>query len=340
VDLSTNQPSPKKRSWSIILYIVIWSGLLAAIGYAVWIDIIDEPSQASQVERLANSWCKKSEDNHRLACEAEFKAVVNTSDQVERLANSWCKKLEGNHRLACEAELKAVVNSSDQQVEDSTKSPCEKLQDQLQLACRAEFQNAVDTLDQQISIGRRQRLWLILLSLLIGIPPLLWTVAKTVKDSEEHQRLWLVTLLVLVLLITMAVVTIAVWDVVPDPTFAYVPLPILQWGLVGGILAVIKHLALGRYKQLRKLYPWIVARPILGLFMGGVIYFIALAGGLLVNAQLDQGGHLQSNLWLNAVAFMAAFNERFSEKVLGWFFPEEKPQAKKEDDEDSHQDER
>jgi hypothetical protein len=118
------------------------------------------------------------------------------------------------------------------------------------------------------------------------------------------------------LLLVLVVISIAIWDK-PDFYIAYVPVPILEWGFAGGMLAVINRLASGRYSSVRRLYPWVVARPIIGLFMGGVIYFIALAGAILTKAPLTSGGQLPQNLWLNAVAFIAAFNDRFTEAVIG-----------------------
>lgn len=204
--------------------------------------------------------------------------------------------------------------------------------------CQAKIRDAIAVATKQALDDQRKRLWLILLSLIIGVP-FLGVAARTfITTSEERKPLWIVICYIVILLLVLVVISIAIWNR-PDFFIAYVPVPILEWGFAGGMLAVIHRLASGRYSSVNRLYTWIVARPIIGLFMGGVIYFIALAGGILTHAPLKDG-QLPDNLWLNAIAFIAAFNDRFAEAVIGRITsrfvrqPEEKTAAK-EDSEDN-----
>lgn len=193
---------------------------------------------------------------------------------------------------------------------------CANLPPDVQSNCQEKIRAAIQNVAVQSLYDQRKRLWLILLSLVIGVP-LLWAAARMfTTTSEEHKPLWIVICYVIILLLVLVVVSIVIWNR-PDFFIAYAPVPILEWGFAGGMLAVIHRLASGRYLSVNRLYPWIVARPIIGMFMGGVIYFIALAGGILTNAPLTSEGQLPRNLWLNAVAFIAAFNDRFAEAIIG-----------------------
>ena len=131
---------------------------------------------------------------------------------------------------------------------------------------------------------------------------------------------------VVILLLVLVVVSIAIWNG-PDYNIAYVPVPILEWGFAGGMVAVIHRLAYGRYSSLRKLYLWVIARPVIGFFMSGVIYFIALAAAKVANYQLTTETQY---LWLNAVAFIAAFNDKFADAVIGRFTLKFVPAKEKE----------
>jgi hypothetical protein len=252
---STNPQESKKLDFRIIIYLVVWLLLFAAVSTAIWFDIIRQPIDKSRIDQI-------------MAC------------------NKYIETLCGN------------------------------LPSDAQSNCQEKIKTAIQNVAVQSWYDQRKRLWLILLSLVIGVP-LLWAAVRAfTTTSEERKPLWIVICYVIILLLVLVVVSIAVWNR-PDFFIAYAPVPILEWGFAGGMLAVIHRLASGRYSSVNGLYPWIVARPIIGLFMGGVIYFIALAGGILTNAPLTSEGQLPKNLWLNAVAFIAAFNDRFTEAIIG-----------------------
>jgi hypothetical protein len=162
---------------------------------------------------------------------------------------------------------------------------------------------------------QKKRLWLTLLAIVLGVP-ILGGLGRAARTALPEQKVfWLTAMCIAILLIVLGITTIAVWNL-PDQNVAYVPVPILEWGFAGGMLAVIYRLAYGRVTDVGKLYTWMIARPVIGLFMGGVIYFIMFAGGILVNAQLTNSGQLQNNLWLNALTFIAAFSDKFSTAMI------------------------
>jgi hypothetical protein len=59
------------------------------------------------------------------------------------------------------------------------------------------------------------------------------------------------------------------------------------------------------------LYTWVIAKPIIGLFMGALVYFLALGGGKLLGAPSDalQGERVY---WLSVVAFIGGFSDELS----------------------------
>jgi hypothetical protein len=65
---------------------------------------------------------------------------------------------------------------------------------------------------------------------------------------------------------------------------------------------------------------WAVAKPFIGLFLGSLIYFVALAGARLLSLSPDAPTNapidLRNALWLNAVAFMGGFSDQFSLRVI------------------------
>ncbi len=138
---------------------------------------------------------------------------------------------------------------------------------------------------------------------------------KTSIVNEQKKLFWIAISYVGALLIIMGVLSYLLWGKGPY-IIAYIPIPVLQWSFLGGMVAVLYRLAYRRNNPGIGLYIWIVAKPIIGLVMGAVVYFIALGGGRLVGADLlapnGQPKDFNTILWLNALAFIGGFSDRFS----------------------------
>ena len=96
-----------------------------------------------------------------------------------------------------------------------------------------------------------------------------------------------------------------------DWIILWVPQSVLEWSLIGAIGGVLSRLS--SYPHLSKdekaeLFLWSIVKPFLGTAWGGVIYFLASAGVLVLkgNAAID---NIQ---FLCAIAFIAAFSDKFS----------------------------
>jgi hypothetical protein len=137
--------------------------------------------------------------------------------------------------------------------------------------------------------------------------------------EDERRLLWLAIGVATVLMLVIAVLSYYLWD--PDiadpqkrrsaPIIMFVPVPILQWAFAGAMISVLYRLA---YRIDIKavgleLYTWVVAKPLIGLFMGALVYFVALAVAKLLDGPPEA---LQNALWLNVVAFVGGFSDELS----------------------------
>lgn len=129
---------------------------------------------------------------------------------------------------------------------------------------------------------------------------------------EEKKFFWLTIVYVVLLLLVVVVVSVLIWDK-PNYFIMYVPVSILEWAFVGGMVAVLYRLAYRKkvWDSNLGLYTWVIAKPIIGLVMGALVYFVALGGGKLLGAP-DDALKGEQIYWLNAVAFIGGFSDELS----------------------------
>lgn len=147
------------------------------------------------------------------------------------------------------------------------------------------------------------------------------------SNSTEpgHRNLFWIALFYLALLIaTITLVSRRIWNV-PDIFIAYVPMAIWEWAFIGGMIGVLYRLAYQRNTAGFKLYTWIIAKPVIGTAMGAVVYFLAMGGAVLVGGRLPTRPNdltpqvAESIYWLNALAFIGGFSDRFSIDLINRF---------------------
>ena len=156
--------------------------------------------------------------------------------------------------------------------------------------------------------------------------------AKNRAINEQKKLFWITVGYVAALLIIMGVLSYLLWNR-GTYTIAWVPVAVLEWSFLGGMTAVLYRIAYRQNIRGIRLYCWIIAKPIIGLIMGSVIYFVALGGGRLLGANLlNEDGQikdLNTILWVNALAFIGGFSDRFSvdliDRITGGFLEKEKP---------------
>jgi peptidoglycan/LPS O-acetylase OafA/YrhL len=127
--------------------------------------------------------------------------------------------------------------------------------------------------------------------------------------NEPGKRLRLALLYAVLFLLLMGGVSIALWGI-PDPKIMYVPVPILQWAFTGGMVAVLYRLTYHRKIDLGEadLYVWVIAKPVIGMVMGAMVYFLAVSGELFLNGRTE----IQNIQFLNVLAFIGGFSDRLS----------------------------
>ncbi len=136
------------------------------------------------------------------------------------------------------------------------------------------------------------------------------------KDGQRR-LLWISLFYVDILILVIGAVSILVWGQ-SDSIIAYVPTPILEWAFIGAVVAVLYRLATIENTPGTRLYLWIIAKPLIGLSMGALVYFIALGGSILLG---NPSENLPSNTiyWLCALAFVGGFSDKFSMDLMDRF---------------------
>ena len=114
----------------------------------------------------------------------------------------------------------------------------------------------------------------------------------------------------LVLLLILGAVAYITWGK-PDPQLWYVPVPILMWAFVGGMVGVLYQIAFKKDLNPR-FYTWLVSKPIVGMIMGAIVYFLAVGGELTLNGNTE----IANIQVLCVLAFLGGFSDRYSIGLL------------------------
>lgn len=128
--------------------------------------------------------------------------------------------------------------------------------------------------------------------------------------NEDKKMMLIAILYSAVLLLLIAGVSCLVWDK-PDPKIMYVPVPILVWAFAGGMVGVLYQIAFRR-SQTARFYTWLVAKPIVGMVFGAIVYFLAVSGELALNGRTQ----ISNIELLNVLAFLGGFSDRYSVDLL------------------------
>lgn len=109
-----------------------------------------------------------------------------------------------------------------------------------------------------------------------------------------------------------------IWKPEKGIIIMWVPIAILEWAFAGAMVSVLYRLAYRKRIQRvdLELYTWVVAKPIIGLFMGALVYFLALAGAKLLDGPPEA---LKNALWLNVIAFVGGFSDELSVGLINRF---------------------
>jgi len=133
-------------------------------------------------------------------------------------------------------------------------------------------------------------------------------LSQPLTASERRVR-WIALVYSLVLACVAAGIAALLWNK-PDPRIAYVPAYILFWAFVGGVVSVLMRAAYRRGFDTDEfdLGTWMLIKPVIAVPVGGVVYFIAVSGQLVMNSET----RIENIEFLNVLAFLAGLSDRFA----------------------------
>jgi hypothetical protein len=134
------------------------------------------------------------------------------------------------------------------------------------------------------------------------------------SDSRREDRrfFWLAVAYELIVLVSIGLVSALVWNRYYEIMF--LPVSILEWGFVGGAVAVLYRVAYPKDERAApvRFAAWVVAKPIIGMVMGGLVYLLAVSGELFLNGKTS----IQNVQFLNVLAFIGGFSDRLSVQLI------------------------
>lgn len=133
------------------------------------------------------------------------------------------------------------------------------------------------------------------------------------QNDETRWQKWAITIMFLYVggLVTLAFVTNSNENLLRKEVFG-VPLSIILWGAAGS-LAPILYRFYTEQGQIRFAaeFRWLIARPIIGIIMGAVVYLALVSGLVLVSAGEQANGDAQRLRAFWIIAFLAGFSDKF-----------------------------
>ena len=141
------------------------------------------------------------------------------------------------------------------------------------------------------------------------------------EREQREERYWQYAAIAIMIVYVAALVFAARIDFgSPTPRYLFgVPQSVILWGAAGSLAAILYrfYTEQGRIRFATE-FRWLIARPIIGIIMGGVVY-IALNSGLVLltssnAAQTTAGAAAIPSIHINSfwiVAFLAGFSDKF-----------------------------
>ncbi len=100
-------------------------------------------------------------------------------------------------------------------------------------------------------------------------------------------------------------------DVLP---IIQVPLPILIYSTIGSFAAILYRFNKSGDIELQDPLRWLFTRPITGVVMGVIAYFVLRVGFLSIDTTATEQLNSSPVMWL--IAFIAGFSDRFADSIL------------------------
>ena len=145
--------------------------------------------------------------------------------------------------------------------------------------------------------------------------------ALSLNRKSQQRRALARSLAIFVPLFALGLLgSLVYWSTLPNgPSEDYVipiiqvPLPILVWSAIGSFAAILYRFNQSGDAELQDPLRWLFTRPLTGIVMGVIAYFVLKVGLLSFSSEDIEYGKLEI-LWL--VAFIGGFSDRFADTIL------------------------
>ena len=121
-------------------------------------------------------------------------------------------------------------------------------------------------------------------------------------------------------IIVLGLIALMVWSGLGGPNIDAriplldMPLPILLWSTIGSFTAILYRFNNSGDIELQDPLRWLFTRPLTGVVMGMVTYYVFLLGLLTLSVETDQNVRSPIIFWL--IAFLSSFSDKFVDGLL------------------------
>lgn len=137
-------------------------------------------------------------------------------------------------------------------------------------------------------------------------------ILKKRLKNNSLKLFWITFFYSVAFLVIIGTGTYLLWDK-HSFSIAYVPIDILEWAFIGGMMGVLYQLAYHpRTLEKANFASWIVAKPIIGVVMGGLIYFLAVSGSIFLNGSSS----IKNTELLDVFAFIGGFSDKLTISLI------------------------
>ena len=147
-------------------------------------------------------------------------------------------------------------------------------------------------------------------------------VNKEIKLQEEDERINRDFPLIIIVYIALIVLAVILGGMLGEkmekiPVIG-IPTSVLIWASIGSLAAILYRFYARQPGRMRKEYRWLIARPIIGIIMGALMYLAVLAGYIVIGTSSGQLPPLDTThpeiFWI--VAFLGGFSDKFFEAII------------------------
>lgn len=143
------------------------------------------------------------------------------------------------------------------------------------------------------------------------------TKYKNLLERRSQAR-W--AAIVVSLIVVLGIITLMVWSTYNGPNInsivplLNIPLPVLLWSTIGSFTAILYRFNSSGDIELQDPLRWLFTRPLTGIVMGMITYYVFYLGLLTVSEVPEES--LKSSIIFWLIAFLSSFSDRFVDGLL------------------------